>query len=436
MKAKIDLKEYLPRVVCLVLGLFILAFGIALSTKSGLGVSPSAGLAFLLSEIFPLSMGMFTTLMNVCYLLIQLLILRKKFHPSRLLQLVVVFLFGYFTDFTLMLVAPIEVDSYFLQLLLCVGACAVMGLGLFLEVRARVISMASEGALSVIAAARKRDFGQIKIANDCICVIATVAISLIVFHEVRAVREGTVIAAVLVGMCTQFYGRHIHVKWLESIAAAKPEAEPETDWAKDYPLVVTIEREFGSGGREIGMALAEKLGIKFYDEELISKTAEESGLPFERVQKGEERIRSLAYALYNQTHAYTNEMSAQDAIFEAQKKIIRSLADGESCVIMGRLGAYILKDRPNSMHIFLSAKSEFRAGRIAKEYGVSRERAMEMVKNVDALRHNYARHFTGSPWGMARHYRLCVDTSAYGVGESLRIIRESLKDFRAMYLTE
>ena len=433
---KANWKDLLPRAVCLVLGLFILALGIALSTKCGLGVSPSSGLAYLLSEVFPaLSMGSFTTLMNLCYLLIQLLILRKKFHPSRLLQLLVVFLFGYFTDFTLMLVAPIEVENYFLQLLLCVGACAVMGLGLFLEVRARVISMASEGALSVIAAARGRDFGQIKIINDCVCVAATLAISLIAFREVRAVREGTVIAAVLVGLFTQFYGRHIHIKWLEP-AAAGAETEPEVDWAKDYPLVVTIEREFGSGGRAIGMALAEKLGIRFYDEELISKTAEETGLPFERVQKGEESIRRLAYALYNQTHAYTTEMSAQDAIFEAQKKVIRSIAEGESCVIMGRLGAYILKERPNSMHIFISAKEEFRASRIAKEYEVSRERAMEMVRNVDALRHNYARHFTGSPWGMARHYRLCVDTSAYGIDESLRIIRESLKDFHAMYITE
>lgn len=429
-------KDFLPRVVCLVLGLFILAFGIALSTKCGLGVSPSSGLAYLLSEVFPaLSMGTFTTLMNLCYLLIQLLILRKKFRPSRLLQLLVVFLFGYFTDFTLMLVAPIQVENYFLQLLLCAGACAVMGLGLFLEVRARVISMASEGALSVIAAARKRDFGQIKIINDCVCVVATVAISLIAFREVHAVREGTIIAAVLVGLCTQSYGKFIHIKCLEP-AALSTEAEPETDWAKDYPLVVTIEREFGSGGRAIGMALAEKLGIKFYDDELISKTAEETGLPFERVQKGEESIRRLAYALYNQTHAYTTEMSAQDAIFEAQRKVIRSIADRESCVIVGRLGAYILKERPNSMHIFISAKEEFRASRIAREYELSRERAMEMVKNVDALRHNYCRHFTGSPWGMARHYRLCVDTSAYGIEESLRIIRESLKDFHAMYITE
>ncbi len=425
----------LPRVLTLVAGLFLLALGVALSTKSGLGVSPSSSLAYLLSEIFPLSMGSFTTLMNVCYLLIQLVLLRRSFHPARLLQLVVVFLFGYFTDFTLRLVAPLQVEGYPLRLVLCVVSCAVMGLGVFLEVRANVIVMASEGALGVIAEKTHREFGQIKIMNDCICVLASLVISLLVFRQIKAVREGTVIAAVLVGLCTQFYGRHIRLPWLQTRETGAAEENDRTGLAKDYPLVVTIEREFGSGGHEIGKALAGKLGIAFYDYELIQKTAEETGLPSEQVEKGEERINSLAYALYNQTYAYTNEMSAQDAIFEAQKKVIRALAKQGSCVIVGRLGSYILKDRPNSMHIFISAKEEFRAGRIAEEYRFTREQALDAVRKVDALRHNYCRHFTGEPWGLARHYRLCIDTSAYGIQESLRIVLESLKDFRAMYLS-
>ena len=432
MKDKI--KEILPRLPFLVLGLFILAFGIALSTKSGLGVSPSSSLAYLLSELFPLSMGMFTTLMNVVYILIQLLILGKRFHPSRLLQLLVVFLFGYFTDFTLMLVAPIQVDHYPGKLLLCIASCIIMGFGVFLEVKSNVISMASEGALSVIAAKTGKDFGQIKIVNDCICVVASVILSLIFFHEIHAVREGTVIAAVLVGMVTQFCNRHFHIRILERDNKHFDETVPGTDWSKEYPLVITIEREFGSGGREIGSMLSKILEVPCYDEELIQKTAEETGLPFERVQKSEERINSLAYALYNQTNAYTNEMSAQDSIFEAQKKIISSFADRESCVIIGRHGAFILKNRPNTLHIFISAKEEFRAARIAGEYHLEQSTAMELVRKVDALRHNYCRHFTGSPWGLARHYRLCLDTSAYGIDESVRIIREALKDFQPMYL--
>lgn len=430
-------KNLLSGSVLLVVGLFVLAFGIALSTKSGLGVSPSASLAYVLSEIFPLSMGTFTTLINVCYVVLQIVILNRHYHPSRLLQLVVVFLFGYFTDFTLRLVAPLEVSNYFLKLLLCVISCGIMGFGVFLEVKANVIVMASEGAISVIAEKTKKEFGQIKIVNDCICVVLALVLSLIAFHEVRAVREGTVIAAFLVGLFTQFYNRHIHV--FDKLRAVSVEAktdEDAIDWAAEYPLVVTIEREFGSGGHEIGEALAKKLGIGFYDYNLIEKTAKETGLPSERVRKNEERIGGVLYALYNQNFAFTQESeSTQDAIFDAQKKILRDITAKESCVVVGRLSSYILRMRPNTLHIFISAKEEFRAKRIAERAQVTEAQAMEMVKKEDELRHSYCRHFTGQPWGLARHYRLCLDTSAYGLDESLRIIGEALKDFQPMYLS-
>lgn len=425
-----ELLKTAARLPLLAAGLFCLAFGVALSTKSGLGVSPSASLTYLMSEIFPaVSMGTFTTLLNVVYCLIQIAVLRRAWRPVRLLQMAVVFLFGYFTDFTLSLVAPLQVENYFLRLGLCVLSCAIMGFGVFLEVRANVIVMASEGAISAIAGALRRDFGQVKIVNDCVCVVLSVVISLLVFGSVRSVREGTVIAALLVGMFTQLYNRHIH------ILAPKPATAPapEDAWAKDYPLVVTIEREFGSGGSEIGRALAEKLGVPFYDYELIQKVAEETGLPFQRVERREERIRGLLYALYNQANAYSPDLSAQDAIFEAQRKVIGDLSR-QSCVIVGRLGGYILKTRPNTLHLFISAKEEFRADRIAERYGLTPEKALETVRREDELRHSYAQHFTGQPWGLARHYRLCLDTSAYGVPESLRIIQEALKDFRAMYI--
>ncbi|MBQ9411800.1 MAG: cytidylate kinase family protein [Oscillospiraceae bacterium] len=426
--------EKLKRVPLLVLGLFILALGVGLSTKSGLGVSPTASLAYVLSQIFPLSMGTFTTLINVVYALIQVLILRRNYHPSRLLQLAVVFLFGYFTDFALKLVSPIEVTGYPLRLALCVVACAVMGFGIFLEVKANVIVMASEGAISAVAAATGKEFGQIKIINDLTCVALSLIISLIALRAVVGIREGTVIAALLVGTFTQLYNRHIH---LFDRKTAAEDAEPEVTgdrWARDFPLVITIEREFGSGGHAIGKALAEKLGIKYYDYELIEKTAEESGLPADRVQKHEERIRTLFYALYNQTYAYTSEMSAQDAIFEAQRKVIRRLASQESCVIMGRLGGFILRNRPNSLHIFISAKEEYRAARIAEEYRLSPEKALEAVRAADALHHSYARHFTGQPWGMARHYRMCLDTSAFGIDETLKLILDAVPQFRSMFI--
>ena len=104
---KTNAVNFALRTLLLILGLFFLALGVALSTKSGLGVSPSAGVAYVLSMLLPLSMGTCTTLLNILYLLIQLAILRREFKPTRLLQLAVVFLFGYFTDFTLWLVSPL-----------------------------------------------------------------------------------------------------------------------------------------------------------------------------------------------------------------------------------------------------------------------------------------------------------------------------------------
>lgn len=239
---KIPSRNLLLRICLLVAGLFVLAFGIALSTKSNLGVSPSASVAYVLSIAFPLSMGTFTTLLNLLYLLIQLLLLRREFQLSRLLQLAVVFVFGYFTDFTLRLVSPFSIENYVLQVLLSVLACAIMGFGVFLEIRANVIVMASEGALSVIAAKTHKEFGTIKIINDWTLIFATVCISLIAFHEITGVREGTILAAILVGLFTQIYNRHIHC--FDRLLNEKTvDIDSSVNSTEALPLVITIERE-------------------------------------------------------------------------------------------------------------------------------------------------------------------------------------------------
>ena len=419
----------LLRVLLLVAGLFFLALGIALSTKSGLGVSPSAGVAYVLSEIFPLSMGTFTTLLNLLYILIQILILRKNFHPTRFLQLAVVFLFGYFTDFTLRLVSGLSVNAYPLQLLLSIFACAVMGFGVFLEVRANVIVMASEGALSVIAEKTGKEFGTVKILNDCLLIVVSVLLSLIAFRRIEGVREGTVIAAFLVGLFTQLCSRSIHV--FDGIFYPDREtasAEPSVSDNRQLPLVITIEREWGSGGHEIGERLAKEMMLSFYDYQLIEKAAEHTGLPAEMVKQKEERVKGLIYTLYNQANAFTMDMSKEDAIFEAESKIIRDIASKESCVIVGRLGAYILKDRPNTFNIFLSAGDDFRCENLSKRSGTDKEEMLTMMHQEDKLRRGFCLHFTGKPWGLARHYDLSLDTSAYGLDNSLKLIRQALRD--------
>ncbi|MBQ5755977.1 MAG: hypothetical protein IIV88_01835, partial [Erysipelotrichaceae bacterium] len=151
MKNKLNTTDLLKRSFLLVAGLFILSCGIALSARSGLGVSPSASLAYVLSQIFPLSMGNFNTLINVVFVIIQIVLLGKAFRPTRFLQLVAVVIFGFFIDFANRLFAGVTPANYVIAVAMAVFACALDGIGVFLEVKANLLTMASEGAISVIS---------------------------------------------------------------------------------------------------------------------------------------------------------------------------------------------------------------------------------------------------------------------------------------------
>lgn len=427
MSKKFNVQLFFKKLVVLVIGLFILAFGIALSSKSSIGVSPSASLSYVLSEIFPLSMGTFTMIVNVLFIIVQILLLRKDYKPVNLLQLAVVFVFGYFTDLTLAIVKPIEINAYWLKLLLAVVSCVVMALGVFLEVKAHLIVMASEGAISAISDKVHLDFGIIKIIIDWGFIIISCAISLIVFHKLNGVREGTVIAAFLVGYCTRFFNKHI--KFLDRFLELEPDI-PESPilTGMSYPLVITIERELGCGGHRIGQEVAKRLGIPFYDYAIISETAKEMGLPADEVQKSEERmgVGFLSRVIQN-NNAETQIRSKEEEIFASQVKVIRSLAAKESCVIVGRLGGYILKGRPNTLNLFFSADRGFRTERIAKEYNLSVEEAGKLVRREDLCRAEYCRHFTGMPWGLAAHYGMTLHTSDYGLENSIEMVMSALE---------
>lgn len=420
------MKKILTRSIILVAGLFILAFGIALSSKSGLGVSPSASLAYVFSEIFPLSMGTFTMLINVFFVILQIILLRKNYKPFNLLQLAVVFVFGYFTDLTLAIVSPLQIDNYFLKLVLCVVACIIMAFGVFLEVKARLIVMASEGAISAISELTGKDFGLIKIILDWGFIAASTLVSFLAFGALVGVREGTVIAAFLVGFFVRIYNRKIG--FVDRILGGKEaEAAPVYE-GEDLPFVITIERELGSGGNAIGEMLAKKFGIAFYDYALIAQTAKETGLAADEVGKKEERTgKGIRYALYQNSYAMSQMTSEQDEIFKAQQKVIRDIAAKEPCVIVGRLGAYTLQDRPNTFNIFLAGDRDVRAERISQRYGITFKEARETVEREDELRINYCEHFTGLPWGLAAHYDISLKTSDYGMDRSCELILAAIE---------
>lgn len=198
----------------------------------------------------------------------------------------------------------------------------------------------------------------------------------------------------------------------------------------EAPLVITISREYGSGGREIGQLLADRLGIKLYDNKLIDLTATESGLDKEFVEANEQKLRnSLLYDLYpNITGHVQQTNSAEQAMFFAQSKIIRDLAQEGSCVIVGRLANFILKDQANCFNIFVHANESFRLQRVVTKYGINQQSAATELLNVDKEREEHCRHYTGKTWGAYKYYHLSIDSSFYGIEGAVNMLEQVIKE--------
>lgn len=167
------------------------------------------------------------------------------------------------------------------------------------------------------------------------------------------------------------------------------------------PFVITISREYGSGGHRIGELLAQRLGVTFYDRELISLTAKKSGLSERIVGESEQTVDGRLM--------YDDPM--QTAVFHAQCRVIRDIAGRESCVIVGRLANFILKDHPNSLHIFIYANEKARTERIVSEYGAESDRAETLLRRTDKERREHCLHYTGCEWGNCHYYHLMLDSS-------------------------
>lgn len=184
--------------------------------------------------------------------------------------------------------------------------------------------------------------------------------------------------------------------------------------------VITISREFGSGGRTIGRIVAEKLGISCYDAELIQKIAEESGYTADYIKEEGEYAPSgfLSTVFSNRTMGLTN----QDKIWNIQSRVIEELAEKESCVIIGRCADYILRDRADCLKVFIHASMEKRAERIVKEYGEREESPEQRLREKDKRRAAYHRFYTDMKWGHAQNYHLCLDSGEIGIKKCADII--------------
>ncbi len=410
------------RIVVAVLGLFCMALGVALSVKANLGVSPISCIPYIYSLSFDFTLGQLTILMNTLFVIAEFLILRKRFTLLHLSQLAAVSVFGFCIDLAMYLLQGLNVSSYVWQVSWCLLSCAVIAFGIFLLVKANLTYLPGDGLVVVLADTFKKEFGKLKVGLDSSMVIIGVASSFILLNRLEGVREGTVFAALLVGMLVKFYNSRL--PWLGSwLSAGIPEEvgrELQPD-AQNKFLVVTISREYGSGGHRIGQAMARKLGIAFYDKEIIDITAKESGFTEEYIQENEQKLAgTLLNELFMQNYAYVNDqLPPSDILFLVQSKIIRDISSKGPCVIVGRCANFILKDHPHCFSVFIHAGEEYRKAKIAEEYGVESAVSSEEIQKLDRERAYYCRKYTGADWKDSGNYHITIDSSLYAESEQL-----------------
>lgn len=191
--------------------------------------------------------------------------------------------------------------------------------------------------------------------------------------------------------------------------------------------IITISREFGSGGRTIGRRVAEKLGYAYYDRELIERISEETGISEAFIEKYGEH--SPGKTIFSYAFFGRNEkgMSMQDYIWLEQCRIIRELAEKESCVIVGRCADYILRNRDDCLHVFIHASVEKKAERIVKVYGETADRPEKRLADKDKARSVNYHYYTDREWGKAQNYHLTLDSGEFGLDRCVELIAELAK---------
>ena len=204
--------------------------------------------------------------------------------------------------------------------------------------------------------------------------------------------------------------------------------------------IITIGRQFGSGGREIGEMVAEHFGIKCYDKELLSRAAKESGFCEEMIQNHDERpTNSFLYNLVMDTYSFGYnsssfvDMPISHKVFLAQFDTIKKIAKEEPCVIVGRCADYALSDLPNVLNLFIYGDEECKIKRIRERFSdiTSNEKAREMMIKKDKQRQSYYNYYSSKKWGRADSYDLCINSSILGFEGTVKLIIQYVEDYES-----
>ena len=445
MNGKRSRAEWLRRYASFVVILFIIAFGTSLSIRANLGSSPISAPPYILSLIpgMNLTMGQLTICMHVFFITIQLLLLRKNFEARQYTQILVSFLFGFYTDLTMWMTGFLQIPfdlnpliGYPLRFIELLIGGAVLAFGIACEVRCDSLMLAGEGLPLAISKFLKKDFGKVKICSDTSLVFIGTIFMFIYFGRWswEMVGVGTLVSMFYVGFMVRVFAPHIG--WLDRIFIPRAERQAAAAAVADQwsgNRIVTIARTYGSGGNAVGEAVARHLGCPCYNRQIIDQTAREMGYSTEFVAENEQNLSSgrLWEMIFTDsgTPASMNP-SKEDAIYVSQSRTIRELAHKGPCVIIGRLANWILRDDPHVLRVFVTSSRDYAVRQIADKLHLSTDEAARKVDRVNTGRANHCRHYTGKAWTDITGYDLVINTERTGIDGAVDMILRAAREVK------
>ncbi len=445
MNGKRSRAEWLRRYASFVVILFIIAFGTSLSIRANLGSSPISAPPYILSLIpgMTLTMGQLTICMHVFFITIQLLLLRKNFEARQYTQILVSFLFGFYTDLTMWMTGFLQIPfdlnpliGYPLRFIELLIGGAVLAFGIACEVRCDSLMLAGEGLPLAISKFLKKDFGKVKICSDTSLVLIGTIFMFIYFGRWswEMVGVGTLVSMFYVGFMVRVFSPHIG--WLDQIFIPRAERQAAAAAVADQwsgNRIVTIARTYGSGGNAVGEAVARHLGCPCYNRQIIDQTAREMGYSTEFVAENEQNLSSgrLWEMIFTDSGIPASmNPSKEDAIYVSQSRTIRELAHKGPCVIIGRLANWILRDDPHVLRVFVTSGRDYAVRQIADKLHLSADEAARKVDRVNTGRANHCRHYTGKSWTDITGYDLVINTERTGIDGAVDMILRAAREVK------
>jgi uncharacterized membrane protein YczE/cytidylate kinase len=390
-------------------------------------------------------MGTIVICMHVLFIIIQILLLRRQYELRQLTQIFVSFLFGFYTDVTMWMTSFMQIPTtlphaigYPLQFIELLIGGGLLAFGIACEVRCDSLMLAGEGLPLALSKAVKKDFGKVKICSDTSLVIIGVALMYYFFGhwDWKMIGVGTLVSMFYVGFMVRVFAPHI--SWLDIIfipaderQVEETEEEEEETEEEAVPYIITIAREYGSGGLTLGKLLAQRLGVDYYDHAIIDATAQRLGYTSEFVRENEQNISNgklWELIFTDKSIPMSMNPSHDDAIFVSESRIIRALAIKKPCVIIGRCANWVLRGDHKVFRIFVTSNREDAVRRVMEKDHLSADAAAKRIEQVNTGRSNHYFQYTGRRWTDAHDYDLVFNTSALGIEQCTDMVVKCIED--------